>query len=180
VNEFPGTVTRRILESRTARAVARLACFTLFLDRRHFGGDFFRPAGLPLQHRSGEDHILRHPAVTVRETHLAIGELVQVTLTIDPVRPDEDFFGFATVGATVHAQCAADRPRNATQKCKPCDARGLCRACHHHVEHCGTGGYGSLPIFDLISDAGGAHALSRCAATTCSPFSERPTHLYGG
>src|SRR5262249_45242277 len=81
VNEFPGTVTRRILESRTARAVARLACFTLFLDRRHFGGDFFRLAGLPLQNRRGGDHIIGHPSVTLRAYRLCDRGLAHGTLT---------------------------------------------------------------------------------------------------
>ena len=113
VHEIPGAVTRRIFEGRAACAIARLTRFSLFFDRRHFGGDFFGRTGPPLQDCGGENHILRHAAVTILETHLTISELAQVPLTVNALSLNQNILGLAAIRTTIHAQRTADRPGNA-------------------------------------------------------------------
>ena len=99
--------------------------------------------------------------MTIGETHLTISELAQVSLTINTVRFNQDILGLAAIRAAIHAQRAADRSRNAAQKCKPGNARRLRGARHHNVEHRGTGGDAMILDFNIVEAATQADHHSR-------------------
>src|SRR5262245_12303274 len=80
VNQFPGTVAGWIFEGRTASAIARLARFALLLDCRHLRSDLVRHACATLQNCRCECHVIGHRAVTVRKSHVAVAESMDVSL----------------------------------------------------------------------------------------------------
>src|SRR6185312_17007136 len=108
VDHLPGIVAGRVLEGRAAGAVARLRGLALVLDRGHLDGDRVRVAGFALKDGGGEDHVLRHRTVPVREPHVRVRIGAQVAHAVDAARRDENVPGLAAIGAAVHAQRAAD------------------------------------------------------------------------
>src|SRR6266566_1938772 len=117
VDEPPGFVTGRILESRAAGpALDRLGGFAAFGDFIHLGSDDGRIARRSLEERFGEDHVLWHAAIAIAVAHFAVVEDAGVAAAVNASRCDQHVLGLAAVGAAVHAQRAADRARNAAEK----------------------------------------------------------------
>ncbi len=113
VHEFPGTVSRRVLERRTAGAISWLARLAFFLDGAHFCDDLLRCAGTALKDRRCKDHIVRHTAVAIGKAHLAVAESQKIALSIDAPRLDANVLGLTSIGAPIHPQRTTDGSGNA-------------------------------------------------------------------
>src|SRR5262245_21166405 len=167
VYQFPCAMAWRILERRPTGTIARLACLALFLDRGHFGGDLLGFAATSHQNGGGENHVVGHAAMSIGKTHFAIAEGAHVALAVDCVRFNQNVLRFTAIGATIHAQCAANRARNATEKGEPRYASRLRGAPHHHVEHGRAGG--DATILDL-------HVIEAAAEADHHAFNSPVTH----
>src|SRR5262245_15189922 len=109
VDDLPGLVAGRVLEGRAAgAALDRLGGLARLGDLVHLGGDLLRIAGLALEQRGGEDHVVGRAAMAIAVMHVAVGKDVQAAGAVDAARLDQRVLGLAAIGAAVHTQRPAD------------------------------------------------------------------------
>ena len=136
VDQLPGLFTGGILEGAAARLHAdRLRRFAIGFDLFQFLGDRDWVARLALEQSLDKDPVLGSAAVAIAEPEVAQPDLVRAALAIEGGRFDQDSSHVTAIGTGIHAQGAADRPRDTRQELQATEA--CCCRCLSHigVEH---------------------------------------------
>src|SRR5450631_4114887 len=122
IDQLPGAFARRILEGRAAGLFAnRLRGFAVVLHLVHARADRLGRGHQAAKARGGKDDRGIDAAVAIDELHGGIVEYLFAAVAADAGRFDQHIPGLRTVGASVHAQRAADGAGNAEEKFQPAD-----------------------------------------------------------
>src|SRR5262249_27258867 len=103
IDELPRLMPGRVREGRAAGSrLDRLGRLAPLGDLFHRARDAGRIAGLALEERLGEDHIIIGAAMPVSKAHIGVAQHVDVPPAIDPPRRDEDILGLPPIGPAIH------------------------------------------------------------------------------